>query len=475
MDWIAPLVTLILLEVVLGLDNVIFISIIAAKLPVHQQKKARTVGLILALFLRLALLGIISLILKLEGNLFTVAAVDISGKDLILILGGLFLIYKSSSEIYHKMEGEEGDTSKNIKVTSFSSVIIQILVLDLVFSIDSIITAIGMVDEFSYDLSSKVKVISHPITVDKSVIDETISDLKKRFGKVSYPETSEIGDNLFGELTGTNDFKREYAFIDTSKVEKKEQKKFAGLKKEDTVEFDIEKAISDVSAISQLLGISEEEAKSAKGKYTLKVTNISRTEPAEINTELFDRVFGKDAVTTEEAFLSKVNDTISENYKRESEHFLDHNIEDYFIQNTNITLPSDFLKTWLKATSNGEITDAVLENEFNAYVRGLKWDLIKNKIAEDNKIEVTTEEVRAKAKEMILAQFGGQAFAEQLGDRMDAIADNYLKNENGQNFMKLFNQLRHERILKLIKEKISVQEKPVSVEEFKKIVAEHKH
>ena len=147
MDWIAPLITLILLEVVLGLDNVIFISIIAAKLPEHQQKKARTVGLILALFLRLALLGIISLILKLEGNLFTVAAVDISGKDLILILGGLFLIYKSSSEIYHKMEGEEGDTSKNIKVTSFSSVIIQILILDLVFSIDSIITAIGMVDE----------------------------------------------------------------------------------------------------------------------------------------------------------------------------------------------------------------------------------------------------------------------------------------------------------------------------------------
>src|SRR5918993_809824 len=147
MDWIAPLITLILLEVVLGLDNVIFISIIAAKLPEHQQKKARTVGLILALFLRLALLGIISLILKLEGNLFTVAAVDISGKDLILILGGLFLIYKSSSEIYHKMEGEEGDTSKNIKVTSFSSVIIQILMLDLVFSIDSIITAIGMVDE----------------------------------------------------------------------------------------------------------------------------------------------------------------------------------------------------------------------------------------------------------------------------------------------------------------------------------------
>ncbi len=147
MDWIIPLLTLVLLEVVLGLDNVIFISIVAAKLPKHQQKKARRLGLILAMLLRLGLLGIISVILKLEGNLFTVFSNDISGKDLILILGGLFLIYKSATEIHHKMEGEEGDTSKNIKVTTFRSVIIQILILDLVFSVDSIITAVGMVED----------------------------------------------------------------------------------------------------------------------------------------------------------------------------------------------------------------------------------------------------------------------------------------------------------------------------------------
>lgn len=147
MEQIIALLTLILLEVVLGLDNVIFISIVAARLPQHQQKKARRLGLILAMFLRLALLGIISLILKLQGELFTVFGVGISGKDLILILGGLFLIYKASTEIYHKMEGEEGDTSKDIKANSFRSVITQILILDLVFSVDSIITAVGMVDE----------------------------------------------------------------------------------------------------------------------------------------------------------------------------------------------------------------------------------------------------------------------------------------------------------------------------------------
>lgn len=147
MEWVVPLITLILLEVVLGLDNVIFISIVAGRLPLHQQKKARIMGLILAMVLRLALLGIISLILKLQGNLFTIFSIDISGKDLILILGGLFLIYKSAAEIHHKMEGETGDTLKDVKVTSFKSVIIQILMLDLVFSIDSIITAIGMVSE----------------------------------------------------------------------------------------------------------------------------------------------------------------------------------------------------------------------------------------------------------------------------------------------------------------------------------------
>jgi predicted tellurium resistance membrane protein TerC len=147
MEQIIALLTLILLEVVLGLDNVIFISIVAARLPVHQQKKARRLGLILAMVMRLVLLTVISLILKLQGDIFTVFSMGISGKDLILIAGGLFLLYKSSTEIHHKMEGEDGDTSKKLKANTFAGVIGQILILDLVFSVDSIITAVGMVDE----------------------------------------------------------------------------------------------------------------------------------------------------------------------------------------------------------------------------------------------------------------------------------------------------------------------------------------
>jgi trigger factor len=335
---------------------------------------------------------------------------------------------------------------------------------------------IGMVDDFNYDLSSKVKVKSYPIDVDEKTLQETIADLKKRFGVTSEPDESIADDNLFGELRAAEgDFKREHAFIAIEKVEKKEQKKFIGLKKDEEVEFDINKIYSDDELKAQLLGQSAEEAKDVKGKYIFKANHISRTAPAEVNQELFDKVFGKDAVKNEEEFIAKIKETISENYKRESDHFLDHHIEDYFVANTSIDLPEQFLKTWLKSSSQGQVTDSVLEKEFEDYKRGLKWDLVKNKIAEDNKITVEADEVRAKAKDLIISQFGGQAIASQLGDRLDGIADNYLQNENGQNFMKLYNQLRAEKILKLIREKITVQEKKVSVDEFKKIVQEHKH
>jgi trigger factor len=186
-------------------------------------------------------------------------------------------------------------------------------------------------------------------------------------------------------------------------------------------------------------------------------------------------VFGKDSAKTEEEFVNKIKETIAANYRRESDHFLEHFIEDYFITNTSINLPDSFLKSWLKSSSQGEVTDDVLEKEFEEHKRGLKWDLVKNRIAEDNKITVDAEEVRAKAKDMIVAQFGGQAFASQFGDKLDGFADNYLQNENGQNFVKLYNQLRGEKILRHIRENITVQEKKVTLDEFKKIVKEHKH
>jgi predicted tellurium resistance membrane protein TerC len=142
--WIA-LGTLTFLEVVLGVDNIIFISILSGKLPEHQQARARRLGLLGAMLTRIALLFSLAWIIKLTAPWFTVWGQEISGRDLILILGGLFLIGKSTYEIHDKLEGEEGHASRKVAAT-FTSVIIQIMLLDLVFSLDSVITAVGMVD-----------------------------------------------------------------------------------------------------------------------------------------------------------------------------------------------------------------------------------------------------------------------------------------------------------------------------------------
>jgi predicted tellurium resistance membrane protein TerC len=145
--WLA-FTTLLLLEIVLGIDNVIFISILAGKLPENEQKKARQTGLGLALITRVLLLMSLSWLVKLTNTIFAPFGHELSGRDLILIIGGLFLIAKSTHEIHQKLEGEEGHASKKVRA-SFVSVIIQILLLDIVFSLDSVITAVGTVDHLA--------------------------------------------------------------------------------------------------------------------------------------------------------------------------------------------------------------------------------------------------------------------------------------------------------------------------------------
>lgn len=146
-EFIIPLVSLIALEVILGIDNIIFISILADKLPEGQRNKLRYWGIGLAMVMRLGLLAVISWILKLDATLFTLFDMAFTGKGLILILGGLFLIYKSTKEIYHKTEVANSHEKELPKKGSFGKLLGEIILLDLVFSVDSIITAVGMVDE----------------------------------------------------------------------------------------------------------------------------------------------------------------------------------------------------------------------------------------------------------------------------------------------------------------------------------------
>ena len=152
--WIAFL-TLTALELVLGIDNIVFISILVDKLPKEKQELARKIGLFMAMFMRIGLLLVLSWIIGLTAPLFTVIGQELSGRDLILIGGGLFLIWKSTGEIHQSLEGEEGHASSAVKAT-FTAVILQIMVVDMVFSLDSIITAVGMVDSLAVMIAAVI-------------------------------------------------------------------------------------------------------------------------------------------------------------------------------------------------------------------------------------------------------------------------------------------------------------------------------
>ena len=167
--WIA-LITLTALEIVLGIDNIIFISILTGKLPEHQRQKGRLIGLSLAMGMRLLLLLTLAWIVRLTAPLLTVFTNEISGRDLILILGGLFLIAKSTHEIHDKMEGDQSEHQTRVAV-SFGSVMIQIMLLDLVFSLDSVITAVGMVDQIEVMVAAVIIAIVFMMVFAKPIGD----------------------------------------------------------------------------------------------------------------------------------------------------------------------------------------------------------------------------------------------------------------------------------------------------------------
>jgi predicted tellurium resistance membrane protein TerC len=153
--WVA-LLTLTSLEIVLGIDNVVFISILAAKLTLEERARARTVGLSLAMFMRIALLFSLSWVIGLTEPLFDVLDKDFSGRDLILLGGGLFLVAKATLEIHEKLEGDSPHEARNVATAGFASIIIQILLLDIVFSLDSVITAAGMAEELAVMIAAVV-------------------------------------------------------------------------------------------------------------------------------------------------------------------------------------------------------------------------------------------------------------------------------------------------------------------------------
>lgn len=326
---------------------------------------------------------------------------------------------------------------------------------------------IGFVNDFTYDLTKQIKVIKNNIKVTDKEVDNTIENLKKQFSSHEHVEKSQKDDVLHGKLFQEASGIENTTVIDLSRYDEDKAKKFIGVNKGETITFDIREVFPEDTEISMLVGKKHDEVTDIAGEFQFTAEDIQRKKTAELNQEFFDKVFGKDEVKSEEEFKQKVKETIQENYQRESENLLLRDIRDQYVDSTNIDVPDSFLKKWLLTKYEGQVTEEQVEQEFEDYINELKWSLIANKIAEEKEIKVEHEDVKAQAREIIEEQLGQSGLLQQLGDNLDLFVDNYLKGDNGNNYMNVFNQARSEKIFDMIKENITIEEQEVTVDEFK--------
>uniref|UniRef100_UPI0037830ED2 trigger factor n=1 Tax=Daejeonella sp. TaxID=2805397 RepID=UPI0037830ED2 len=272
---------------------------------------------------------------------------------------------------------------------------------------------LGIAPEFNLELTSKDKLTYYQVKVDPETLASRITNLRKSYGKMSNPDVSADDDVLYSDLKqlASDGSVFEGGITATSAirldqvVDSKIKKSLIGLKKEDVLEIDIQKAFDgNATIIAKVLNIEEEDAQDLKSKFQLTVKNINRLEEGDLNQEFFDKLFGADVVKSEAEFTEKVREELESMMVQNADQKLQADMLQFGLDKTKLSLPDDFLKRWLKAT-NEKLSDEELEKGYDDFARNLRWTLIENKIIKDNKLEIKYEEVFAAAKNRLDSQF----------------------------------------------------------------------
>jgi trigger factor len=334
----------------------------------------------------------------------------------------------------------------------------------------------GLAPEFKVTLDKKSKFDYLQIVADKKMVDHYVTDMAKRYGKMTQPEKSEKTDLMMGEfiqLDGEGNA-LEGGINHTSSValdiiqDKKAQKALVGLAEGDEVKLHITKDFSNDA--HHMLNIKKEELETLDADFTFKVNKISRMEPADMTQDLFDKVFGKDTVKSEKEFRAKVKEEVEKSFVGESDNKLKNDVILHFIKKTKLSLPDTFLKKWLVATNEQGLTEEQVEQEYEQYSKSLKWQLIENKIIKDNELEVKNEDVINHTKELIVSNFAQYGQPAPEDKKLEEIAVQVLGNEEERK--KVYNQLYDVKTMSLYKEKFSLKNKEVTYDEFVKLASE---
>jgi trigger factor len=334
----------------------------------------------------------------------------------------------------------------------------------------------GLAPEFKVTLDKKSKFDYLQIVADKKMVDHYVTDMAKRYGKMTQPEKSEKTDLMMGEFTQLDGEGNvlEGGINHTSSValdiiqDKKAQKALVGLAEGDEVKLHITKDFSNDA--HHMLNIKKEELETLDADFAFKVNKISRMEPADMTQDLFDKVFGKDTVKSEKEFRAKVKEEVEKSFVGESDNKLKNDVILHLIKKTKLSLPDTFLKKWLVTTNEQGLTEEQVEQEYEQYSKSLKWQLIENKIIKDNELEVKNEDVISHTKELIVSNFAQYGQPAPEDKKLEEIAVQVLGNEEERK--KVYNQLYDVKTMSLYKEKFSLKNKEVTYDEFVKLASE---
>ena len=330
---------------------------------------------------------------------------------------------------------------------------------------------VGLAPKFSVDLNEKQTFTYKTVKIDDELVEKYVKDVRRNFGKPTNPEVAGEKDVVFvdvNELDEKGNIAAGGIYKSTSisyeRLKNEEAKsKVLGVKKEDKIIININALYDTAIDKSVSLGIDKDLAETINCNLQLVVKNIARLEDADLNQELFDKVYGEGKITTEEEFKNKIREELGMMFSADADKFLRTEVENNLVEKSNIQLPDTFLKRWLMMANEKPITLEELERDYPNYSKSMKWKLIENKIIRDNEIKVDAEEAKNEAKAFIKSEYAryGQQATE---DDLEKISKDILSKEK--EAQRIFENIYSKKVLDLIKEKCTLQTKEVSYEDF---------
>jgi trigger factor len=334
---------------------------------------------------------------------------------------------------------------------------------------------LGLTPVFELKLSKKNKVNQYEIIIDEKMRSQYLENYTRRYGELKKADQIEEKDVVKGRIEAIDEngnvipegpsVEETSLGIDIIK-DKKIRKEFIGKNIHDTIDFDLKKAFPNDTEIAGILHKKKEEVAALGENYRFTVNDISRFYPAELGKELFDRIFGEGVINSEEEFMKKIEEEIIANLKRESDFKLMMDIKNLTMEKTYFQLPEEFLKKWLLRV-NEKSTAEQIEKEFDSFRKDLKWQLIRNKVARDNEVKISEEELLKEAENITRHQFQQYGLFYATDEQITNYAKETLKRD--EDAKRIADKILDEKVILLIKELIKLENKSVTTEEFNKL------